>query len=98
MQKHSNPYLRPTSRREFLHRAALGATGAVLSSASATLAQIAGERPAGVAGVTVLNPRSRVPVGLIIDDSTCLVNLNKFAVPQFADAFGEGSNYQKYRW
>lgn len=46
----------------------------------------------------LLNPRARVPVGLIIDDSTCLVNLNKFAVPQFAAAWGEGSNYQKYKW
>ena len=34
--------------------------------------------------MTVLNPRHRVPVGLIIDDSTCLVNLNRFAVPKGA--------------
>jgi hypothetical protein len=38
--------------------------------------------------VTVINPRARVPVGLIIDDSTCLVNLNRFAMPQFDAAFG----------
>lgn len=52
---------------------------------------MAGERPARATGVTVLNPRGRVPVGLIIDDSTCLVNLNRFAMPQFNTAFG-GTN------
>jgi hypothetical protein len=47
-------------------------------------------------GVTVLNPRNRVPVGLIIDDSTCLVNLNRFAMPQFDAAFkGENPAYKK---
>jgi len=54
-------------------------------------AQVAGERPAPAAGVRVINPRGRVPVGLIIDDSTCLVNLNRFAMPQFDAAFA-GSN------
>jgi len=42
-----------------------------------------------VADVSVLNPRNRVPVSLIIDDSTCLVNLNRLAVPQFAEAWGK---------
>jgi hypothetical protein len=37
-----------------------------------------------------------VPVSLIIDDSTCLVNLNKFAIPQFAEVFPE--RYSHYRW
>ena len=47
-------------------------------------AQEAGERPpARPAGVEVLNPRDRVPLAWIIDDSTCLVNLNRFAIPQF---------------
>ena len=35
-------------------------------------------------GLEVLNPRARVPLSFIIDDSTCLVNLNRFAIPQFA--------------
>jgi hypothetical protein len=44
----------------------------------------------------VLNPRARVPVGLIIDDSTCLVNLNRFAMPQFDQAFaGQNQAYKK---
>jgi hypothetical protein len=46
--------------------------------------------PARPEGVEILNPRCRVPVSWIIDDSTCLVNLNRFAIPQFADAMGAG--------
>ncbi|MBN2505940.1 MAG: hypothetical protein JXQ71_04530 [Verrucomicrobia bacterium] len=59
-------------------------------------AQVAGERPARGAGVAVMNPRDRVPVSLIIDDSTCLVNLNRFAMPQFDLAFaGRNAAYHK---
>mgnify|MGYP001351030167 CR=1 FL=1 len=54
--------------------------------------QQAGERPAQDDGVTVLHPRMRVPLSFIIDDSTCLVNLNRFAIPQFAQAF-KGERY-----
>jgi hypothetical protein len=59
---------------------------ALLQSAAAPLlfAQEPGERPARAPTVEVLNPRERVPLALIIDDSTCLVNLNRFAIPQFA--------------
>jgi hypothetical protein len=78
------------SRRRFLQQAALGVSAAALDG-PALDAQIAGERPARPEGIAVLNPRGRVPVGLIIDDSTCLVNLNRFAMPQFNTAFG-GTN------
>lgn len=37
--------------------------------------------------VEVLNPCNRVPVSLIIDDSTCLVNMAHFGIPQFAAVF-----------
>jgi hypothetical protein len=48
----------------------------------------AGDRPAPPPdGVRIINPRARVPVSFIIDDSTCLVNLAHFAVPQFAEVF-----------
>ena len=63
------------SRRAFLRLAA--------SAGASAFAQVPGERPAKAEGVEVINPRGRVPVGLIIDDSTCLVNLNRFAMPQF---------------
>src|SRR5436853_4984503 len=46
-----------------------------------------GERPERARDVEVLNPRGRVPVSLIIDDSTCLVNLAHFCIPQFAHVF-----------
>jgi len=41
----------------------------------------------------VVNPRNRVPVSLIIDDSTTLVNLAHFGIPQFAEVFPE--NYKQ---
>ena len=57
-------------------------------SADATL-PLSGERPKPPPpnAATVLNPRGRVPVSLIIDDSTCLVNLAHFAIPAFHEVF-----------
>lgn len=47
-----------------------------------------GERPLPPPeGIRVLNPRNRVPLSFIIDDSTCLVNLAHYAIPQFAEVF-----------
>jgi len=65
------------SRREFL--------GSAL--AAPILAQIPGDRPLHAKGVTVLNPRGRVPVSFIIDDSTCLVNLAHYCIPHFAEVY-----------
>lgn len=82
-----------STRRRFLKNTALAATA--LNTAP-LLAQLAGERPSRAEGVTVLNPRARVPVGLIIDDSTCLVNLNRFTMPQFDQAFvGANKTYHR---
>lgn len=79
------PHTEPRSRRAFLQSAAhLLATGAI----SSLSAQDPGERPAQDKTVTVLNPCGRVPVGIIIDDSTALVNLNRFAMPHFDAAYG----------
>jgi hypothetical protein len=85
------------TRRKFLRTSAhaLAFAGAALERPS-LLAQSPGERPPRAEGVMVLNPRARVPVGLIIDDSTCLVNLNRFAMPQFDAAFaGANKTYQR---
>ncbi len=68
------------SRRDFLMAAGAAAVGSVG-------AQQPGERPARGEGVRAITPRGRVPVSLIIDDSTCLVNLAHFAIPQFAEVF-----------
>jgi len=85
------------SRRRLLGAAAAGIAGSLLGPlAGAGLAQVPGERPQRAAGLKVLNPRHRVPVGLIIDDSTCLVNLNRFAMPQFDQAFkGQNKTYHR---
>jgi hypothetical protein len=72
-------------RRTFLSRAAAGVAGTAFTAP--LLAQLAGERPSRPSEVTVLNPRARVPLSLIIDDSTCLVNLAHFGIPQFAQVF-----------
>ena len=73
------------TRREFLGTAVAGAAGVGLGPGLP--AQQPGERPGRAEGVTVLNPRGRVPVSLIIDDSTCLVNLAHFCIPQFQEVF-----------
>lgn len=82
------------TRRAFLQATAgMAAAATVGGQAAELLAQVPGQRPPRDATLELLNPRMRVPLSFIIDDSTCLVNLNKFAVPQFAAAFG----YQRYR-
>ena len=95
MMQRAHAY-RPLSRREFLGAATaagIAAAGAAVwplsaSPQAAPASSFRGERPpAPPAGVQVVMPMGRIPVGLIIDDSTCLVNLNKFAVPQFAAAW-----------
>jgi hypothetical protein len=80
------------SRRAFLKTSAALALASQLPEA---LAQIPGDRPQRADGVTVLNPRDRVPVSLIIDDSTCLVNLAHFCIPHFAEVFPDR---YKQRW
>lgn len=87
----------PMSRRHFVQRTTQGAVSAALLGAGTSLfAQQPGGRPAQAAEIKIVNPRLRVPVGLIIDDSTCLVNLNRFAMPQFNAAFG-GQNKTYHR-
>ncbi len=72
-------------RRDFLVQAGgLAAAGLLTSTA---LAQPGGDRPEAPAGLRVINPRARVPVSFIIDDSTCLVNLAHYCIPQFAEVF-----------
>ncbi len=43
----------------------------------------------------MLHPRGRVPLSFIIDDSTCLVNMGAFCMPQFAEAWPHRQNYKK---
>ncbi len=45
--------------------------------------------------VEVLHPRNRVPLSFIIDDSTCLVNMGHFCMPQFAEAWPDRDEYKR---
>ncbi len=74
------------SRRSFLKASATGAAVVTLSPEFA----FSHENPVQA---EVLNPRNRVPVSLIIDDSTTLVNLAYYGIPQFAEVFPE--NYKQ---
>ncbi|QDU37605.1 hypothetical protein Mal4_19200 [Maioricimonas rarisocia] len=73
------------SRRHFLEATAAGLMTGPL--AGAAMAQPPGERPQQAGDVKVINPRARVPLSFIIDDSTCLVNLAHFCIPQFGEVF-----------
>jgi hypothetical protein len=77
------------SRRDFLRAVGAGAfvAGSGLLSAAELFAQEQGDRPPQADGVKVLNPRNRVPVSFIIDDSTCLVNLAYYKIPQLAEVY-----------
>ena len=95
------------SRRSFLtSTAASAAFGSGLlwngsqaaASYQAAEESMAGERPVQDDGLEIVNPRGRVPVSFIIDDSTCLVNLAHFAMPQFSAAWPSRKDYKKPWW
>lgn len=69
-------------RRSFIRKGVSGAAG-LYAGLSANPAH------AGTGNITVevLNPYDRVPVSFIIDDSTALVNMAHFGIPQFAEVF-----------
>ncbi len=75
------------NRRDFLRAASIAAAGVPLGIGESVLGQEPGQRPARAEGVEAINPCGRVPVSLIIDDSTCLVNMAHFGIPQFAEVF-----------
>ena len=70
------------TRRSFVKIAGAGSLAAVSSHPSDFMPQ---DTPVA----EVLNPYNRAPVSLIIDDSTCLVNMAYFGIPQFAEVFPE---------
>jgi len=73
-------------RRHFVKTAGIAGMG----FASGSLVNVLTGKPHAV---KVVNPYNRVPVSLIIDDSTCLVNLAHFGIPQFAQTFPD--NYKQ---
>lgn len=89
--------MKPLTRRRFVEIAGASLASAMFSvdRKLAWSAQVPGDRPPRDPAVRVVNPRNRVPVSLIIDDSTCLVNLAHFAMPQFAEVWPQREEYQK---
>lgn len=87
------------SRREFMAvTTAAIASAAIRRSHAGPLPDVPlGERPEQDPGVKVLNPYGRVPVSFIIDDSTCLVNMGYYCLPQFAEAWGNGRYNKPWR-
>jgi hypothetical protein len=73
------------SRRTFIKTAGIG--GIALAASPYDLL------PEKSIKVEVINPYNRVPVSLIIDDSTCLVNMAYYGIPQFGEVFPE--NYKQ---
>jgi len=72
------------TRRECLQTIATTVAGAGVALGAP---QIPGDRPLRSDSVQVLNPRNRVPLSFIIDDSTCLVNMAHFGIPQFHETW-----------
>jgi len=83
------------TRREFLRTATMGAVALGARRTGGAMQIPGGQRAPQAAGVEVLHPRGRVPLSLFIDDSTSLVNLAYYAMPQFAAAWPERAEYQK---
>src|SRR4030043_1180755 len=68
------------SRRSFVKMAGMGSITAASSRSFSLL-------PENTISAEVLNPYNRVPLSLIIDDFTCLVNMAHFGIPQFGEVF-----------
>ncbi|MHC4400703.1 MAG: twin-arginine translocation signal domain-containing protein [Planctomycetota bacterium] len=82
------------SRRGFLKIAGAAAAGAGLGLTTRNVfSQV--DTPQRAEGVAVLNPEGRVPLSVIIDDSTCLVNMGHFCTPQFAEVYPDRDVYNK---
>ena len=77
------------TRREFIASASLAAW------ASQTRAQESSTAVDGALTASVELPRGRVPLSFIIDDSTCLVNMGKYCMPQFAATYPQRLDYQR---
>jgi hypothetical protein len=82
------------TRRGFLQTSAALA-GAAFSSLALGQERRSAPKTRQDAGVEVLYPRNRVPLSFIIDDSTCLVNMGRFCMPQFAAAWPDRDSYKK---
>ena len=70
------------SRRSFIKTAGMGSIGMATTPGISL--------PDGkTIQAEVVNPCNRVPLSFIIDDSTCLVNMAYYGIPQFGEVFPE---------
>jgi hypothetical protein len=83
-------------RRNFLKTTAAVTTSGLLAASS--YGRVYGNQLANneiPPRVTIELPRNRVPLSFIIDDSTCLVNMGKYCMPQFAATYPEREEYKR---
>lgn len=82
-------------RRQFLATSTALAATCMTSVSPAQQQDTAQQSDNAQQSVRVELPRMRVPLSFIIDDSTCLVNMGKFCMPQFAATYPQRKDYQK---
>ena len=78
------------SRRQFIQCA-----GSAVAAACTPLRPLVARTRLLQPSFEVLHPRNRVPLSFIVDDSTCLVNMGHFCMPQFAEAWPDREYYKK---
>jgi len=89
------------SRREIIRAGAAAGIAFALRGGGTLLAQTPGpaerQKPFVPQDPTaeVIYPRGRVPLSFIIDDSTCLVNMGHYCMPQFAEAWPQSVIYRR---
>lgn len=83
------------SRRRFLTILGAAAGGACQAALWRSAPARAQHSAAAQSAPEILNPRLRVPLSFLVDDSTCLVNMGRFCMPQFAAAWPNRADYQK---
>lgn len=85
------------TRRDFLHYGAGAGLLAHVAHAQAPTyrREKTDQQSAAANGVRVLHARNRVPLSFVIDDSTCLVNMGHYCMPQFAEAWPQRDSYKK---
>lgn len=74
------------NRRTFIKTTAVAGAATIINPFSA----LSSEKSLNI---EVVNPQNRAPVSMIIDDSTTLVNMAYYGIPQFAEVFPE--NYKQ---
>jgi hypothetical protein len=86
---------RESRRRFFIQTGAALAAGSIGSLLAREATSDDRNSGRAVSDVKVELPRLRVPLSFIIDDSTSLVNMGRFCMPQFKTAWPDRSEYDR---